>query len=155
MINEFRGKYYFLSNFYSCKVEWEGLTYENNEAAFQSAKCIKLEQRKNFLGLDPSSAKRKGRRVKLRDDWEEVKDQIMYEIVLNKFSQNEELRKKLIATGDEYLEEGNTWHDTYWGVCNGKGKKIDKVIKNKTWEQEVKEESKILMQVREELKLDK
>ena len=140
MINEFRGKYYFLSNFYSCKVEWEGLTYENNEAAFQSAKCIKLEQRKNFLGLDPSSAKRKGRRVKLRNDWEEVKDQIMYEIVLNKFSQNEELRKKLIATGDEYLEEGNTWHDTYWGVCNGKGK-------NKL--------GKILMQVREELKLNK
>ena len=99
-----------------------------------------MEQRKNFLGLDPSSAKRKGRRVKLRDDWEEVKDQIMYEIVLNKFSQNEELRKKLIATGDEYLEEGNTWHDTYWGVCNGKGK-------NKL--------GKILMQVREELKLDK
>ena len=99
-----------------------------------------MEQRKNFLGLDPSSAKRKGRRVKLRDDWEEVKDQIMYEIVLNKFSQNEELRKKLIATGDEYLTEGNTWHDTYWGVCNGKGK-------NKL--------GKILMQVREELKLDK
>ena len=71
---------------------------------------------------------------------EEVKDQIMYEIVLNKFSQNEELREKLIATGDEYLAEGNTWHDTYWGVCNGKGK-------NKL--------GKILMQVREELKLDK
>ena len=99
-----------------------------------------MEQRKNFLGLDPSSAKRKGRRVKLRNDWEEVKDQIMYEIVLNKFSQNEELRKKLIATGDEYLEEGNTWYDTYWGVCNGKGK-------NKL--------GKILMQVREELRVDK
>ena len=99
-------------------MEWEGLTYENNESAFQSAKCIKLEQRKNFLGLDPSTAKRKGRRVKLRDDWEEVKDQIMYEIVLNKFSQNEELRKKLIATGDEYLIEGNTWHDNHFGDCN-------------------------------------
>ena len=36
MINEFRGKYYFLSNFYSCKVEWEGLTYENNEAEMRT-----------------------------------------------------------------------------------------------------------------------
>ena len=45
-----------------------------------------------------------------------------------------------VINGEEYLEEGNTWHDTYWGVCNGKGK-------NKL--------GKILMQVREELKLDK
>ena len=137
MINEFRGKYYFLSNFYPCKVEWQGIVYENNESAFQSAKCVNLEQRKNFIGLDPSTAKRKGRRVKLRNDWEEIKDKVMYEIVLNKFLQNEDIRDKLLKTGEEKLEEGNTWNDYYWGVCNGRGK-------NKL--------GKILMQVREELR---
>lgn len=137
MINEFRGEYYFLSNFYPCKVEWQGIVYENNESAFQSAKCINLEQRKNFIGLDPSTAKRKGRRVKLRNDWEEIKDQVMYEIVLNKFLQNEDLKDKLLRTGEEELIEGNIWHDYYWGVCNGRGK-------NKL--------GKILMQVREELR---
>lgn len=137
MINEFRGKYYFLSNFYPCKVEWQGIVYENNESAFQSAKCVNLEQRKNFIGLDPSTAKRKGRRVKLRNDWEEIKDKVMYEIVLNKFLQNEDIRDKLLKTGEEKLEEGNTWNDYYWGVYNGRGK-------NKL--------GKILMQVREELR---
>lgn len=137
MINEFRGEYYFLSNFYPCKVEWQGIVYENNESAFQSAKCINLEQRKNFIGLDPSTAKRKGRRVKLRNDWEEIKDQVMYEIVLNKFLQNEDLKDKLLKTGEEELIEGNIWHDYYWGVFNGRGK-------NKL--------GKILMQVREELR---
>lgn len=140
MINGFRGKYYFLSNFYPCKVEWEGLVYENNESAFQSAKCINLEQRKSFLELDPSSAKRKGRRVELRNDWENIKDQIMYEIVLNKFKQNEDLKEKLLATENEDLIEKNTWHDYYWGVCDGRGKNML---------------GKILMRVREELKLDK
>lgn len=56
MINEFRGKYYFLSNFYSSPVTYEGLTYLNNEAAFQSAKTF--SDRECFMNLDPSSAKK-------------------------------------------------------------------------------------------------
>ena len=79
MINEFRGKYYFLSNFYSSPVTYEGLTYLNNEAAFQSAKTF--SNRECFTNLDPSSAKKLGRRVQLRSDWEETKYNIMYEIV--------------------------------------------------------------------------
>lgn len=144
MINEFRGKYYFLSNFYPCKVEWQGIVYENNESAFQSAKCINLEQRKNFIGLDPSTAKRKGRRVKLRNDWEEIKDQIMYEIVLNKFLQNEDLKDKLLRTGEEKLIEGNTWHDNHFGDCNCSRPKCKQKGKNIL--------GKILMRVREELR---
>ncbi|MGX8680786.1 MAG: NADAR family protein, partial [bacterium] len=61
-------------------------------------------------------AKKKGRRVLLRDDWEQVKDRIMEEIVLAKFQQNPELKAQLLATGDAMLEEGNQWHDDYWGV---------------------------------------
>lgn len=137
MINEFRGKYYFLSNFYEAPVTWEGVTYRNNEAAFQSAKVISDEDRKLFSTLDPSSAKKLGRHVKLRADWEEVKDNIMYEICLAKFSQNKELNKKLLATGDKHLEEGNTWNDKIWGTVNGVGE-------NRL--------GKILMRIREELR---
>ena len=121
MINSFKGKYYFLSNFYSAPVTYDGLTFQNNEAAFQAAKCIKPELRKQFVNLNPSEAKRSGRRVKRRSDWEQVKVQIMKEICKAKFDQNEALRQQLIATGKETLEEGNTWGDRIWGTVNGVG----------------------------------
>ena len=119
MINEFRGKYYFLSNFYETPVTWNGLTYLNNEAAFQSAKTF--SDRECFTNLDPSSAKKLGRKVQLRSDWENVKDDVMYEICKAKFSQNTELKKRLLSTGNEHLEEGNTWGDKIWGTVNGIG----------------------------------
>lgn len=67
-ISEFRGEYYFLSNFYSAPVTYNGMCFENNEAAFQAAKCP--ERMTEFCRLNPSEAKRLGRRVKLRGDWE-------------------------------------------------------------------------------------
>lgn len=87
-ISEFRGEYYFLSNFYSAPVTYNGMCFENNEAAFQAAKCP--ERMTEFCRLNPSEAKRLGRRVKLRGDWEAVKDTVMYEICKAKFSQNPE-----------------------------------------------------------------
>ena len=39
-IDSFRGEYDYLSNFYSCPVEYDGLTYQNTEASFQAAKCV-------------------------------------------------------------------------------------------------------------------
>ena len=137
MINNFRGKYYFLSNFYSANVKYEGLTYLNNESAFQSAKLKEVKDREEFCSLDPSTAKRKGRHVKLREDWEEVKYSIMHDIVYAKFSQNLDLKKKLLTTEGEYFEEGNTWGDKIWGTVNGIGEN---------------NLGKILMQVREELR---
>lgn len=118
-INEFRGKYYFLSNFFESPVTYEGITYRNNEAAFQAQKTF--SDREYFTNLDSSSAKRKGRHVKLRSDWEKVKFDEMYNIVKAKFEQNAELKDKLLDTGDCHLEEGNTWGDKIWGTVNGKG----------------------------------
>ena len=135
MINKFRGKYQFLSNFYETPVTWNGLTYLNNEAAFQSAKTF--SDRECFTNLDPSSAKKLGRKVQLRSDWENVKDDVMYEICKAKFSQNTELKKRLLSTGNEHLEEGNTWGDKIWGTVNGIGE-------NRL--------GKILMRIREELR---
>lgn len=106
-ISEFRGEYYFLSNFYSAPVTYNGMCFENNEAAFQAAKCP--ERMTEFCRLNPSEAKRLGRRVKLRGDWEAVKDSVMYEICKAKFSQNPDLADQLVATKDAELIEGNTW----------------------------------------------
>lgn len=93
--------------------------------------------RRAFAELDASDAKKLGRQVPLRGDWEEVKDNIMYEICKAKFTQNEDLKEKLLATGNDILEEGNTWGDRVWGTVNGVGE-------NRL--------GKILMRVREELR---
>ena len=137
MINSFTGKYFFLSNFYEAPVKWKGITYKNNEAAFQSAKVLDKTLRKEFSNLDPSSAKRKGRQVKLRPGWDKIKFDIMYDICYEKFSQNEDLKIKLLNTGEEHLEEGNDWGDEIWGTVKGKGQNLL---------------GRILMEVRDELR---
>lgn len=120
-IDNFRGDNYYLSNFYECPVTYEGLTYKNNEAAFQAQKCINPKDREQFCNLNGSEAKKLGRRVNLRKDWEDIKIQVMKDIVTVKFTQNEDLQQKLIDTKDIYLEEGNTWGDRTWGTVNGVG----------------------------------
>lgn len=121
MINKFRGANRFLSNFYETSVEWEGLTYPSSEAAFQAAKTLDQEDRKRFQTMASTVAKREGYKVKLRENWEDIKIDVMYQIVLAKFSQNEFLKQKLISTGREWLEEGNTWGDRTWGTVDGIG----------------------------------
>lgn len=136
-IDCFKDEYFFLSNFYEVPVEYDGLKYGSSEAAYQAQKCEFPSKRKEFQNLSPSKSKSLGKKVTLREDWDEVKYKVMLEIVRNKFKQNSELKEKLIATGDTYLEEGNWWGDIIWGVCNGIGKNIL---------------GKILMKVRDELK---
>ena len=73
-ISAFRGAYDFLSNFYPAPITYNGLVFQNNEAAFQAAKCP--ERSAEFCFLNPSEAKRLGRRVKLRNDWDQIKDSL-------------------------------------------------------------------------------
>ena len=135
-IRKFIDAYAFLSNFYHSPVKYRNLIYLNAEAAFQAQKESCEKDKEQYTRMNPAQAKLVGRNCNLREDWEEIKEQTMYEIVKAKFTQNKALARLLLATGDAYLEEGNWWHDTTWGVCNGVGE-------NKL--------GKILMRVREEL----
>lgn len=122
MINLFRDEYFFLSNFYPVEIKLDGIVYPNAETVFQAQKTLDVEERRKFSMLkNPVQAKRLGREVKLRDDWEEVKLDIMTEIVSQKFLQHPHLIEMLLQTGDEELVEGNKWGDRFWGVCKGKG----------------------------------
>lgn len=126
-IDSFDGKYAFLSNFYPAPVNFDGMLYPNNESAFQAQKCP--ARRAEFLNITPGQAKRLGRKVELRPDWESVKDDVMRAICICKFAQNPHLAGMLVATGDAELIEGNYWHDHYWGVCNGTGQnKLGKIL---------------------------
>lgn len=118
-IDMFRNDYYFLSNMYPCDVVYGGVLYTCAEAAFQAAKCP--ARAKEFVGLDGKAAKRLGRKVPLRPDWDGQRLRVMREILAAKFGQNPGLDSKLAATGDAELVEGNTWNDRFWGVCDGTG----------------------------------
>lgn len=137
-ICSFRGKYGFLSNMTTAVFEWDGRTYRNSEAAFQSAKSLDPKERDCFCELTGVVAKRAGRKVNLRSDWEAVKVSIMEDVVREKFLQNPELLKKLLDTGDAELIEGNGWHDTFWGVDQNTGEGENHL-------------GRILMRLREEL----
>lgn len=124
-IAEFKGEFSFLSNFHPAVMTWEGIQYPTSEHAYQSAKTFNMDIRIQVANLaTPGQAKRFGKTIPIRKDWEDVKVSIMYDIVQEKFAQNSNLRELLMATRGFYLEEGNRWDDTFWGVCRGKGKNI-------------------------------
>jgi ribA/ribD-fused uncharacterized protein len=121
-IKEFSGVYRFLSNFHEAPVTVFGLTFPSTEAAYQSQK--EPARAKEFTILTAGLSKKLGRKITLRSDWDEVKDDIMWEVLQAKFDQHEDLRKDLLLTGDAHLEEGNTWGDRYWGTMDGTGKNM-------------------------------
>lgn len=121
-ITEFKNEYSFLSNFYGSPASFDGILYPTSEHAYQAAKTLSQEERNAILAArTPAQAKKLGKKVTLRGDWNDVRINIMYEIITDKFNRNEILKKKLLETGDSELEEGNWWNDTFWGVCKNVG----------------------------------
>ena len=123
-VGGFVAEYRWLSNFFMCRVEWEGRVYTSSEAAYQSGKYPPAE-RDVFTTLDPDPAKKLSR-TKPYDTaaWEARKERTMREVLWAKFSQNPDLAKKLLATGDRLLEETNWWGDKIWGVFQGEGQNL-------------------------------
>lgn len=120
MINCFEGYYGWLSNFWPCQVFYEGHIFPSSENAYQAAK-VYPEQRIPFLTCSATRSKILGRQGQIRNDWEQVKESIMLEVLQNKFAPTTRLCDKLIMTEGHDLVEGNFWNDTYWGVCKGIG----------------------------------
>lgn len=122
-ISLFKGEYNYLSNFFPVKILWNNIEFPSVEHAYNASKSLSVAVQKKFLKLTAAEAKAHGRKVKLRKDWEDIKLGIMFDLLKIKF-EHPSLRKKLLATGDAILIEGNTWGDTYWGVCEGVGLNI-------------------------------
>ncbi|HZZ44499.1 MAG TPA: NADAR family protein [Tepidisphaeraceae bacterium] len=111
-----------MSNFSPATIEFEGIHYPTVEHAYQSAKTLDMAERRRIAALaTPAEAKAAGRALKYRADWEQVKFDVMEQCVRYKFTHHPELAAELLATGNAYLEEGNTWNDQIWGVYQGKG----------------------------------
>lgn len=142
-IKSFTGEYSVLSNFAPTPVTYRGLTFPSVEHAYQAAKTTDLEQRRIIANLKTAAkAKRYGRTLDLRPDWEQVKVPIMKALLRQKFSNSGDsalidARRVLLETGDEHLEEGNTWGDNFWGTVDGIGLNML---------------GKLLMEVRNEIK---
>lgn len=121
VIDSFRGEYRFLSNFYACPIVYESELYPSLEHAFQAAKTTDSDERKWVrLAARPGEAKRRGRRVTKREDWDDIRVSVMSELLFQKFN-DRLLRQRLLNTGDAELIEGNDWGDVFWGVCRGRG----------------------------------
>ncbi|NOT53532.1 MAG: NADAR family protein [Deltaproteobacteria bacterium] len=120
-IGPFTGEFRFLSNFFPVAVVYEAVVYPTAEHAFQAAKTLDPLVRARIRALPTAgAAKRSGRSLTLRSDWEQVKLTVMEQILRAKF-QHPVLRAHLLRTHPRPLVEVNTWSDRFWGVCHGSG----------------------------------
>lgn len=142
MIEQFQGEHRWLSNFWYFEkpLRRQGLVYTTNEHFYQAMKSESLSVR-TLISQHPSKGlKRYACQYILREDWEDIKLNVMLYGIRYKFSEhNPELRQMLIDTGDIYIQEGNNWNDTFWGVNLKTGEGENNL-------------GKIIMKVREEIK---
>ena len=142
-IDSFKPPYNWLSNFYKVDITIDNITYPTIEHAFQAAKTDNTEDKIRIASTaNPVVAKRLGKKVQLIDDWDNVRLEVMRELIDIKFK-NDDLATKLIATGDEIIIEGNRWHDNFWGACSC-NKCSDKIKHNRL--------GKLLMDKRDQLR---
>jgi ribA/ribD-fused uncharacterized protein len=142
MIKEFQGKYRPFSNFWYATVKVGEIEFPTNEHAYVYLKAAysvdKIKLLPQLLQLKPGEAKKLGRTLPFRPDWDAVKYGVMEDLCRRKFIHHPELKKLLLSTRNEELQEGNLWNDTYWGVNLRTGKGENNL-------------GKILMKIREEL----
>jgi len=131
MIDSFKGRWYFLSNFYAGEITHQGILYPTVEHYYVAMKVNssqlidgvlmdKIDVRELISKIEtPGKVKRFGREnIQLRSDWDDVRYDTMLYGVRQKFTKHEDLKQMLLSTGTEELVEGNWWHDIYFGVCD-------------------------------------
>lgn len=142
VIDSFRGRYAFLSNFYPVSIKFEGMTYSSVEHAFQAAKSHDPAYRAQVAAaVTPAGAKRLGHGTRLRQDWMQVRLQVMEDLVLQKFAEYLDLMDALLKTNDAVLIEGSIYGDVFWGATRDANGEL--VGQNNL--------GKILMKIREEI----
>lgn len=139
-----KNEYGEFSNFYPCSFEIDGIKFSSTEQAFMWNKAHLFQDKemesKILATTNPASVKKYGRLVKNFNDsvWTKVRQDIMYQVNLAKFSQNPKLKELLLSTGDAHLYEDSPT-DYVWGVgANGTGQNLL---------------GKTLMKVREQLRI--
>ena len=134
-IKGFFGIHRWLSNFHPCEIEFEGMIFPSTENAYQAAKIIP-EERTPLVTCTPYESKKVWKKYtkidKSAEEWDARKYSGMVYLSLEKYNMNIELRNKLLATGNKYLEETNHWGDSYWGVDIHRGGEniLGKVLMN-------------------------
>lgn len=117
MIPQFVGPYAFLSNAYPVKVTLDGLTFPSVENAYQAAKTLDVEKRLQFTVCTATYARKLGTQLPRRPDWEQIREDILYKLLKQKFQKGTPLAQQLVKTGDAYLCDINNTHSTYLGAC--------------------------------------
>jgi len=135
---EFKNEKRFLSNMYPCEIYmdpglatyypmfgFDNYVYSSSENLYQALKLNIIYKREIIAEVGPRESKRmlyrKDYRLICRTDWDSVKIEAMKLSLELKFHQHADLLEKLLATGNEYLEERNDWNDKFWGTYNGVG----------------------------------
>jgi len=117
VIDSFDLSFHFLSNFDYSPITIQGSRYNSVEHAYQALKTDDPNIAKEIRNAStPGKAKRLGQSVKPRPDWDNIKVDLMDNLLRIKFSSPwfcEFLRK----TKQKELIEGNVWHDNFWGNC--------------------------------------
>ncbi len=122
-----RDKNGYLSNFSLHGFSLKGKYWPTVEHYFQAQKFEGTGHEERIRAArTPKEAKRLGqtRKIRLRNDWESIKDDVMRKAVLKKFETHKDIRQFLLSTGDEELVE-NAPGDAYWGCgADGTGKNM-------------------------------
>lgn len=143
-IDTFKKDNFYLSNFCQTPIFFSGQEWPGVEQIFQAAKALDEGRREEFRSLSAKEAKKAGKKIPIRPDWDQVKYDVMLKACRLKFKQNEEFKQKLLSTDHKKLIEGNYWHDNIWGQCQCE--KCKNIIGQNLL-------GKILMRIRAELRM--
>ena len=139
---EFKNEKRFLSNMYPCEITFNsmygidipgvtptGLIYNSSEHLYQALKSKNIKWHYLLLDKRPEQTKNLARKKLktlladnettfiFREDWDQIRLQVMELCVKLKFDQNEELAKKL-KLYEGPIEERNCWNDRFWGTLS-------------------------------------
>ena len=123
-IDQFLGRYFFLSTSALSSAKFDGDLYPSVAQAFAAAKTLDLDVRAKLRGLcNPAWSNKLDRQGAVRPDWDAVKIGIMRQLLRDKFSEPK-LAEALLDTGDAELVEGNVWGNNFWGLSEGRGENM-------------------------------